>query len=143
MAKKIAGYAARFDSPSDDIGFIETIDHHAFDGVLRTKPDVLVLFNHDAHKLLGRTASGTARVSVDARGLLYSCDLPDTTVGRDVYELVKRGDVVGSSFGFVVAEDVWNVAPNGQVKRTILNLSRLIDCSPVVTPAYPSTSVTI
>jgi HK97 family phage prohead protease len=100
-------------------------------------------FNHDKHKLLGRTASGTARVSVDSRGLLYSCDLPDTTVGHDVYELVKRGDVVGSSFGFIASEDAWNVSANGQMTRTIIKVSDLIDCSPVVCPAYPATSVSI
>lgn len=143
MSKNIAGYAARFDSPSADIGFIETIDPHAFDGVMRTKPDVLVLFNHDRHMLLGRTASGTARVSVDSRGLLYNCDLPDTTVGRDVYELVKRGDVVGSSFGFVVSEDSWDLSANGQAARRILKVAQLIDCSPVVVPAYPATSVKV
>lgn len=143
MPKNIAGYAARFDSPSEDIGFIETIDPHAFDRVMRMKSDVLVLFNHDHDKLLGRTASGTARVTVDSRGLFYSCDLPDTSVGRDVYELVKRGDVVGSSIGFIVSKDVWNIAANGQYSRTVIEVSQLIDCSPVVCPAYTATSVSI
>jgi len=143
MSQRIAGYAARFDSPSEYMGWIETVDPHAFDGVMRTKPDVLVLFNHDHDKLLGRTAGGTARISVDSLGLLYSCDLPDTTVGRDVHELVKRGDIVGSSFGFIASEDLWEVIANGALTRRILKVSSLIDCSPVVTPAYSATSVTI
>src|SRR5579863_3274100 len=98
----IDGYGAVFDSPSDPLSdgrggeFIEEIDPHAFDAALRSGGDVLCLFNHDPANLLGRTSNGTARVSADQRGLHYSCDLPNTGLGRDVRELVNRRDITGS-----------------------------------------------
>ena len=53
------------------------------------------LFNHERGALLGRTCSGTLRLSEDGTGLRYEIDLPDTTVGRDVAALLERGDLTG------------------------------------------------
>jgi hypothetical protein len=39
-------------------------------------------------------------VSADDHGLHYEIDLPDTTLGTDVAELLRRGDISGSSLGF-------------------------------------------
>ena len=67
---KIVGYAAVFDQESEPLGgFVEVIAPGAFDDVLGA--DVRALFNHDANYLLGRTASGTLTLSVDAVGLRY------------------------------------------------------------------------
>jgi len=140
---KIVGYAARYDKPSVDMGFVETIAPGAFDRVLQTKPDVVILYNHDMNQFLGRTASRTASVFTDNLGLAYACNLPDTQVGRDVYELVSRGDLTGSSFSFTVSADEWDMASNGKLTRRILDVKSLTDCSPVIAPAYPSTSVGI
>jgi HK97 family phage prohead protease len=138
---KISGYAAVFNSRSDDIGWIEEIDARAFDSVLAKNPDVVCLFNHDASMLLGRTTSGTLRLSVDARGLAYVCLLPNTNLGADVYELVARGDINASSFAFSVKRDEWTAMRDGSVKRRILEFADLNDVSPVTCPAYPATSV--
>ncbi len=142
---QIQGYAAIFNSTTDitDGGgsFRESVDPHAFDRVLRSSPDVLILYNHSPNQLLGRTKSGTARVYADSRGLVYTCDLPDTQLGKDVYTLVQRRDLSGSSFGFAVTRDDWSVS-GGVLTRRILEIGALIDCSPVTMPAYPDTSVT-
>lgn len=58
---KIAGYAAVFDSPSVDFGWVETIDPHAFDAILATNPDVRAYWNHDDNFVLGRTAPAQER----------------------------------------------------------------------------------
>jgi len=137
----IKGIAAIFDSPSEDIGFIEEIDRHAFDRVLAAKPDVRCMFNHDPNNLLGRTASGTVRLSVDSRGLQYVCDLPDTSTGREVKELVNRRDITGSSFGFICGRDQWDVRADGRLTRRILEVADLFDASPVTVPAYAATEV--
>ncbi|HUN85153.1 MAG TPA: HK97 family phage prohead protease [Terracidiphilus sp.] len=137
----IDGYAAVFDSDSCDMGFIEQIDPHAFDSVLATNPDVCCLFNHDDNKLLGRTASGTTRVSADSHGLHYRCSLPDTPTGNEVRELVRRGDISGSSFGFICKRDEWSVDASGNLYRRILEFDQLLDVSPVTYPAYSDTSV--
>ena len=65
---------------------------NAFDRALAESDDVRGLFNHDPDNLLGRTSSGTMRLSVDKKGLLYETDPGDTNVGRDVVQHIKRGD---------------------------------------------------
>ena len=103
---QITGYAALFDTPATIGGaFVEQIDQGAFDDALGD--DVRVLFNHDPSLLLGRTTSGTASIAVDETGLRYTVTPPDTATGREVLELLQRGDVSGSSFGFQVLADRW------------------------------------
>lgn len=141
----ISGYAAVFNQETvigGIFGFREQIAPGAFDQAIEAD-DVRALFNHDPNMLLGRTASGTLKLSVDRRGLKYDVDLPDTAVARDVRTLIKRGDVTGSSFGFTVDEDDWDESEMKKGKlplRTILKAS-LWDVSPVTYPAYPQTSV--
>ena len=132
----IAGYAAVFNSPSEDLGgFIEYIAPGAFDSVMND--DVRGFYNHDYNYLLGRASSGTLRLSTDERGLRYEIDLPNTTYANDLIELMRRGDVKESSFAFMIESDSWSVK-NKQNIRTITKISRLIDVAPVVIPAYPA-----
>jgi phage head maturation protease len=63
-------------------------------------------------------------------------DLPPTTVGRDLYESVRRGDITQSSFGFTCVADAW---PSRGL-RELLDVN-LIDVSPVTFPAYEGTAV--
>lgn len=142
----ISGYAAVFNQETvigaGMFGFREQIAQGAFDEAIK-QDDVRALFNHDPNILLGRTASGTLTLASDKRGLKYTVDLPDTVAARDVRELVRRGDVSGSSFGFIVQEDKWKDPPANSRElplRTILKAS-LFDVSPVTYPAYPQTSV--
>jgi HK97 family phage prohead protease len=115
----------------------EVIDEHAFDRTVR-EADVVGLWNHDHMHLLGRTKSGTVRLKVDDIGLAYEIDLPDTTTGRDVGELLRRGDVRGSSFGFRTIKDRWEEDEDGNILRTLVEVA-LVDVSPVTWPAYPDT----
>lgn len=140
--KTIVGHAAVFDSLSENLGgFREKIQQGAFDDVL--SDDVRALFNHDRNQVLGRTTSGTLRISVDDTGLKYEIDTPDTQVARDLTVLMQRGDVNQSSFGFVVDQDKWEEDDDGRVVRTITKLRRLLDVSPVTYPAYPDTDVAV
>jgi len=140
----ISGYAAVFDSHSEDLGYFcelrEEIDPHAFDSVMASNPDVRAFFNHDPNMVLGRTTAGTLRLSVDARGLQYEIDPPDTQVARDLMVSMRRRDITGSSFGFVCKRDQWTDNPDGSVTRRILEFDQLLDVSPVTFPAYPASS---
>lgn len=137
----VEGYALKFNTPSKDLGgFIEKIDARALDDV--NMDDVKLLFNHDTGNLLGRTKSGTLEVSVDEVGLKFRCELPNTTLGKDVMELVKRGDLSQCSFGFTVAEDEWDWSGEKPV-RTIKKIDTLIEISLVSIPAYDDTDVTV
>jgi uncharacterized protein len=132
----IRGYAAVFNSPSEDLGgFIEYIAPGAFDSVMND--DVRGFYNHDWNYLLGRVSSGTLRIFVDEVGLGYEIDLPNTSYANDLAELMKRGDVNQSSFAFMIESDKWEVKGKQNI-RTITKVSRLIDVAPVVIPAYPA-----
>ena len=145
--KTVTGYAAVFNSLSEEMwGFRERIDSAAFEGTDMT--DVRALFNHDPNMLLARSSSGTLSLSVDEKGLRYSFDLPDTTAGRDLGEMLRRGDVSQSSFGFTISDDEWIETRNddGEVEtttRVIKKIQRLFDVSPVTYPAYPDASVAL
>lgn len=134
------GHAAVFNSLSENLGgFREQIQEGAFDDVLQD--DVRALFNHDPNMVLGRSKSGTLRISQDDKGLSYEVDIPDTSVGRDLTISMGRGDIDQSSFAFVVDEDDWQEDEEGRVIRTIVKVSRLYDVSPVTYPAYPDATV--
>jgi uncharacterized protein len=136
MGQTIRGYAAVFNSPSEDLGgFIEYIAPGAFDDAMND--DVRGFYNHDWNYLLGRVSSGTLRLSVDEKGLMYEIDLPNTTYANDLAELMRRGDVNQSSFAFMIESDKWEVKGKQNI-RTITKVSRLIDVAPVVIPAYPA-----
>jgi phage head maturation protease len=59
----VKGHASVFNSPSVELQgrygkFVETIQRHAFDEVLRTSPDVLLTWDHDTKFALARTTAG-------------------------------------------------------------------------------------
>lgn len=143
-SSRITGYAAVFyraGEPGtefrifDDV--VERIAPGAFDDTLKTA-DVRGLFNHDANQILGRSSSGTLRLSVDSRGLKFEIDTPDTTVGRDVKTLLERGDITGSSFAFIPTSTTYERADNGDIVL-IRNAVKLVDVGPVTFPAYTGT----
>jgi len=103
---------------------------------MASNPDVRALFNHNPDNVLGRTAAGTLSLSIDSRGLAYSINPPDTQLANDLMVSLRRKDITGSSFGFVVARDQWTDNPDGTITRTILEIDQLLDVSPVTYPAY-------
>jgi uncharacterized protein len=145
----LAGYAAVFGQRSQDLGgFVEQLNVGCFDKVLASNPDVRCLFNHDPNLVLGRTSAGTLQLDADHTGLYMTCQLPDTSTGRDVHALVTRGDISQCSFGFSLDpgdasfdEETDSATGKKQMVRTIRNVSRLYDVSSVTSPAYLGTSV--
>lgn len=134
-ARTITGYAAIYNSDSEDLGgFIERMAPSSFDG--RLQDDVRVLFNHDNNLVLGRTISGTATLEVDEKGLKYTCQLPDTSYAKDLIELMERGDVTQSSFAFTIEDESWEERADGMLIRTVKKVGQLYDVSPVTYPAY-------
>ncbi len=142
--RKVSGYACVFDSFSQDLGgFIEKIDPHALDDVVG-RSDVLCLLNHDeARGLLARCkdGKGSLALTIDERGLKYEFEAPHTSIGDELIEGIKRGDITASSFAFSVAEDEWQKKADSTYIRTITRIAELYDVSPVYHPAYTATSV--
>lgn len=141
----ISGYALVFDSESENLGgFVETIDRTAVDGV--DFSDTVSTFNHDANLVLGRVPR-TMTYNVDERGVKVDIIPPDTQAGRDVRELVRRGDVKGMSFTFRIKEkgDKWEKPRDARnvYHRTITKFEAIPEWGPVVFPAYRATDVSV
>jgi HK97 family phage prohead protease len=134
--RRLEGYAAVFDVPARIGNFTETIKPGAFVEGLRNS-DVLALVDHDPGRLLARTRSGTLRLSEDRKGLSFSLDVPDTTLGHDVLTMVQRGDVGGMSFGFHATDEAW---PTREQRE--LRVVQLVEISIVhAHPAYSGTEI--
>jgi HK97 family phage prohead protease len=89
----------------------EVILANAFRRTLGEDPDVQLVVNHAAggQLPLARTRSGTMRLSEVDEGLRVEADLDGED--PDVQSLVRkmrRGDVDGMSFAFLVTDDEWN-----------------------------------
>lgn len=145
----LTGYASVFYRAGDGAtqfnlwpGCVERISPGAFDRALKDADDTRALFNHNPELLLGRTKSGTCRLSVDERGLKYEVDLADTTVARDVAQHIQRGDLSGSSFSFAVEDEEWTTertAEGVEVEVRTIKSVGLFDVGPVTFPAYEGT----
>jgi uncharacterized protein len=140
----VTGYAAVFGQETNIAGeFIEVIEQGAFTRSI-TCDDVLALYQHNPCSILGRKSTGTLRMKQDAKGLAVEIDLPNTTNGRDVRELISRGDISGMSFGFWVPDalsEKWDFTFDPP-RRRIMNVE-LYEVSIVANPAYAGTSVAL
>jgi uncharacterized protein len=131
-----------FNRLSEDLGGVrEIIEPGAFTRTLKEYPDVFALVEHDPAKVLGRTTNGTLRLSEDNSGLNAVIDPADTTYGRDITELVRRGDIRGLSFRFRPFPGGYglDLASHPPIRR--LTSVRISEVSIVGQPAYPDTTV--
>jgi HK97 family phage prohead protease len=143
---ELFGYALRFGSVykmyDRNLGeFYEQVDSSALDGADMT--DVRVLQDHISNLILGRTKSGTAEVGVDNVGLWYRAILPNSPNGENVRVAAERGDIDQSSWGFSLRQnggDKWEIR-DGKKYRTLIQVEKVFDVSPVTFPANPDTSV--
>lgn len=146
----ISGYAAVFNSLSHDLGgYRETINPRAFDRTLKEvsegKRHVAARIQHEGGlSTVGTTANASLRLSKDAVGLRYEIvDIPNTSAGRDLVELVSGGYISKSSFAFSIPNRdkgvSWNFSDNPPT-RELLDVD-LVDVAPVDGPAYEATSV--
>ncbi|MDX0512561.1 HK97 family phage prohead protease [Sinorhizobium medicae] len=136
--RTLVGYAAVFDVSADIGGWwIERIAPGAFAEAIAG--DVRALVDHDAGRVIGRTKSGTLRLSEDSRGLAVEVDVPDTTDGNDLWTLVERGDISGMSFGFAVKHDEWD--ETGEMPIRTIHKVELYEVSAVAWPAYDDTEL--
>ena len=89
QGRKVTGYAAVFNSAADLGEFREVIHPGAFARSLSSGVNVRALYDHQSGAILGTTQARTLQLIEDSHGLRFELDLPDTTVGRDVAELVS------------------------------------------------------
>jgi HK97 family phage prohead protease len=143
-SRSLAGYAAVFDSLSEDLGgFREIIKPGAFAKSIADGADVRALWNHDPNHVLGRTKSGTLRLAEDEHGLRIEIDPPPAQWADDLLQSVRRGDVDQMSFAFQVPAggETWTKDDIGKIRE--LREVVLRDVSPVTYPAYAATAVVV
>jgi HK97 family phage prohead protease len=134
------GYAAVFNSPSEDLGgFVEYVAPGAFKRSLQSRNEVKLLWNHDTGEPLASLRGGTMQLTEDEVGLRVTAQLPNTTRGRDIAELLRTKVIDSMSFGFNVIKDSWS--RDGQTRT--LESVRLFETSIVSFPAYTATTAQV
>ena len=138
-SRTVSGYGSVFNSQSEDLGFIETIDPNAITDETIKRSDVFATLNHDMDKILARCkyGSGSLELKCDDKGLYYRFDAPNTDLGDELLEYLNRGEIDSSSFAFTVKRDEWKNGDDGKHYRRILEIDQIFDISPVFCSAYP------
>ena len=143
----IIGRAILYDSPTNIDGlFEETICKGSLDGADLT--DVRFLVNHDTSKIpLARSrrnnSNSTMQLLVDDEGMQIrvNLDTENNAEARALYSAVKRGDISGMSFMFVVEQERWEETDSNYPKRFVEKISTVIEVSAVTFPAYEDTDI--
>ena len=152
--RRVSGYAVVFGVKSEIMYdgatgrmFQEIIEPGAITPDLLKRSDVKGVIEHNNQRLLARSknGSGTLTLKIDNRGLFYSFEAPNTTEGEFALQMIKRGDITGSSFKFSTneADSTWTKDSTGLWLRKVKRIKGLYDVSIVSDPAYNQTSVTV
>ncbi|OMF35270.1 peptidase U35 [Paenibacillus sp. FSL H8-0548] len=143
--RTVEGYAVKWDTLSQKLGywrrFQEQFNKGAFTNSLANF-DQRALWSHDTNQVLGRTKNGTLRLTEDEVGLRFEIDLPNSPMGDNAYESIKRGDVDGVSFGFRQKVEEWDEKDPDNIVRTVKEAD-LFEISPTGFPAYQDSEVDV
>lgn len=144
--RHISGKAISFDTESNDIGFIEILHRGCITQELIDSSNIVFLYNHDYNQVIARANKGKGTLNIDLRddGVYFDLDVPQTTMGNDLLENIRLGNITQCSFGFRYANeegaykdekinDVWY--------RNVYKIGELFDLSAVTYPAYDDTYV--
>jgi hypothetical protein len=135
-----SGYAARYNSPSLPLPFVERIAPGAFTRTLKARNDVRMYLNHSDLHPLASTRAKTLRLEDRADGLWVEASLPDVSYARDLRVLMESGVVNTMSFGFSTVKDSWSDTGD---ERTLHEV-RLHEVSVVSgVAAYPATTASV
>lgn len=147
----IEGYAIRFNCTSNVLYdkekrrfFREIIDKEAINQELIDNSDIKFLFNHDKERLLARRNRGQGSLNVEVRedGVFFSFEIPSTSIGNDLREMIKRGEVTTCSFAFSDGDNIqWDFSDREIPTRTVKSIRGLFDLSAVFDAAYSQTEI--
>lgn len=125
----------------------EIIRPGAFKSAIDGGQDVRMLVDHNPSAILGRTKAGTLVLSEDAKGLFFTCTLPDTSVAEDIAENIRVGNISNCSFAFTPRDGGETVTTRTEGGVTVQEIEitdvDLYDVSVVTYPAYQSTDVSV
>ena len=129
----IEGILVRYNEPVNLGEFKEQFRSGAFTPI----GDVIANLQHDRGKPLARNSEGGGLELIDGQDELKArIDLPDTSIGRDTRELVKRGILRGLSLEFAVTEEKYNEGLRDISKAQLIGLG-IVD-----RPQHPASVIT-
>ena len=142
----ITGTPIVFNRATDMGWYEETINKDALNEC--DLKDVAFLVGHNTGMIpLARSRNNnehsTMQMTVNDDGMDIRVDLDteNNAEAKALYSAVKRGDMTGMSFMFVVDKDSWSDADSDYPKREILSIRKVFEVSAVAFPAYPQTTI--
>ena len=152
--RTISGYAVVFNSESQVMFdpkagrmFIEIIEPQAITKDIILDSDIKMLLEHNKERLLARCnkGKGTLDTFIDTKGVRYRFNSPNTQDGDFAVEMIKRGDISGSSFAFTIAKngDKWEKRKDGIWLRRVKRARKLYDFTITADPAYQQTTAEV
>ncbi|MCU7522510.1 MAG: HK97 family phage prohead protease [Ignavibacteria bacterium] len=119
------------------VDYYEIIEKGALDEA-DTK-DAFFKYNHsDTVMVMARTKNGTLQLDNSSDGVKIKAKLANITAAKDLYTLVKRGDIDKMSFAFTIREESYDEKEHTWKVRKI---DKLFDVAAVAMPAYEDTSL--
>ena len=142
----IEGYPIVFNQEEDFGDWREVIDPASVNE--KNLRDVALMVGHDfgmiplAHSRRNN-GSGTMQLTPDERGVKMRAvlDTENNPKAKEAYSAIKRGDMSGMSFAFIVDKEDWEDVDTEKPLRRITGLSEIFEVSLVAFPAYKGTSV--
>lgn len=138
----LSGLGVPYGKWSEKLGwFREKIHEGAATKTLRESKDIALLYNHNSDKILARTSSGTLTLDERTSGVYYESQLGSQSFSVDLQESIRRKDIRGNSFAFIVPEGKEKWTEQGdEIKRDVFEI-RLFEVGPQVFPAYSQTNL--
>ena len=143
----IEGYPIVFNQETNVGGYFrEVIDPESVsESLLR---DVALMIGHDfgmvplAHSRRNN-ANSTMQLSIDEHGVKMRAllDVDGNPKAKEAYSAIKRGDLSGMSFAFVVNKESWEDLDTDLPLRRITGMEAIYEVSLVAFPQYSGTSV--
>lgn len=156
QSRTITGYAILFNTPSaplwddDEEEVREVIAPEAVTRAFLDTCDIKMTMFHDRQLILARSKEGTGTLSytVDAKGVAFSFEAPNTADGDKALELVRRGDISGCSFMFRARYwdrekvEISTETRDGKAYTvyTVRAIEGIYDFTLAADPAYPDTT---
>ena len=145
-SRMISGKAISFETESNDLGFIEIIHRGAITQDIINDSNIVFTYDHQRDKILARRKNGVGNLNIDLHedGVYFSFNAPKTTLGNDLLEDVRCGNISQCSFAFTIADEEgaqkWSKVGDTYY-RDIYKIDALYDLSAVVDPAYEDTYI--
>jgi len=127
--------------------YYEVIEPGAIDEARLREMDIKMTIFHEREMLLARSnrGVGTLKLTVDEIGVKYEFEAPRTSAGETALELVRRGDLAGSSFTFWSDEKSsirYELLDDDVLLRHVDRIDRVYEMTIAADPAYTETTVT-